>query len=55
MTQDNDARGVRARIARCIREQRRCAKYIRDNGFDAGAWQGICDWTMEEAILRCQN
>ena len=64
MTKETDARGVRARIARCIREQRRCLKYLREHGFiappgsnandggTAGAWAGLQDWLMEEVVLR---
>lgn len=46
---------TRREIARCIREQRRCAAHIRAHGFDIGAWMGITDFLMEEAILRCQS
>lgn len=57
---------TRREIARCIREQRRCAQYLRDHRFagppgesaidggTAGAWAGLCDWSMEEAILRLE-
>lgn len=51
-------------VERCIEEQRRCRAYLDEHGFTAppgekaidggtaGAWAGLCDWTMEEAILR---
>ena len=42
-------------IDKCISEQARCAKYIRENpeGDDVrGAMQGLADWTAEEAIER---
>jgi hypothetical protein len=39
-------------IARCVEEQARCKEYLDAHGHDAGAWMGLEDWTMEEAILR---
>lgn len=40
-------------IERCIDEQRRCRDYLDGPGEDkAGAWMGMTDWLMEEAILR---
>lgn len=40
---------VRRALARCLREQRRCRRYLRAGGPDAaGAWAGLEDWAMEE-------
>lgn len=36
----------------CIRNQAECAAY---RGPDmAGAWAGLCDWVMEECLIRQQ-
>ena len=55
---------TRRAIARCIREQRRCLRYLKAHGFTkppgyqsvdggtAAAWMGLCDWMMEEVLLR---
>lgn len=47
--------GVKA-IDVCVREQSRCAALFRNDSLaeDArkGAWMGVCDWLMEEALLR---
>lgn len=46
---------TRRALARCLHEQRRCRRYLRSGGPDAaGAWMGLCDWAMEETILRRQ-
>ena len=39
-------------IDRYIAEQRKCAEY---RGPDmAGAWHGLCDWLMEEVLIRLE-
>ncbi len=43
-------------LDRCIAEQRACRDYLDGPGEDkSGAWMGLTDWTMEEAILRSEN
>jgi hypothetical protein len=57
----------RRAIARCIREQRRCRRYIREHGNppppgtvapkDGGtyaAWLGLWDWLIEEVLIRAE-
>lgn len=39
-------------LARCIAEQREAKGYLDQHGFDAGAWLGLCDWLMEECLVR---
>ena len=42
-------------IQRCIDEQRVCRQYLDGGGPDRdGAWAGLTDWQMEEAILRSE-
>lgn len=39
-------------LERCLAEQARCRDYLNGPGDDKdGAWAGLCDWHMEEAIL----
>ncbi len=46
-------------IARCIKEQRKAAAAFRDESLPAderaGAWQGVTDWLLAEAILRLEE
>lgn len=43
-------------LARILAEQRACADYLGGDGTDKeGAWLGLCDWLMEEAILRLES
>ena len=47
---------MNSEIARCIAEQRAAADYIAAGGTDtAGAWMAVCDWTMEEAVIRSER
>ena len=42
-------------LVHCLEEQRRCRAYLDGPGLDkAGAWQGVCDWMMEECIIRLE-
>ena len=44
---------TRRALARCLREQRACRRYLRAGGPDAaGAWMGLTDWAMEEVLIR---
>lgn len=55
---DPDSRIDRDRraLARCIREQRACRRWIEAGKPDAaGAWDGLCDWVMEETIIRSET
>jgi hypothetical protein len=37
----------------CIREQAECKAYLDGPGLDQdGAWRGMCDWVMEECLIR---
>jgi len=39
-------------LERCLDEQAQCRDYLDGDGDDKdGAWAGVCDWHMEEAIL----
>lgn len=61
---DERALSQRRAIARCIREQRACRRYLRAHGFSGppgekaidggteGAWAGLCDLMMEEVLIR---
>ena len=46
-------------IDRCIEEQRKAAAAFRDESLPAderaGAWMGLCDWVLEETILRLEE
>ncbi len=42
-------------LACCIAEQGRCKAHLDKHGHDDGAWQGVTDWLMEEAILRLET
>lgn len=43
-------------VEKCISEQAKCAKYIRENpdGDVRGAKAGLADWMAEEAIERSE-
>jgi hypothetical protein len=42
-------------IERCISEQSSARAYLDSDGPDkAGAWQGLCDWLMEETLIRLE-
>ena len=42
-------------LARCIREQSECRSYLDGPGLDKdGAWRGLCDWLMEETLIRLE-
>ena len=43
-------------LTRILREQAACRAYLDGDGEDkAGAWAGLCDWVMEETILRLEG
>ena len=43
-------------LCRILDEQRECADYLLSDAPDkAGAWLGLCDWLMEEAIVRLET
>jgi hypothetical protein len=40
-------------VAQCIQEQSECKAYLDGPGLDQdGAWLGMCDWIMEECLIR---
>lgn len=40
-------------IKYAISQQAECKAYLDGDGPDkAGAWEGLCDWVMEECLLR---
>jgi hypothetical protein len=42
-------------LGRCIREQSECREYMDGTGLDQdGAWRGLCDWLMEECLIRLE-
>ena len=42
-------------LARCLREQAEARAYLDGEGPDKdGAWRGLCDWLMEEALIRLE-
>jgi hypothetical protein len=42
-------------LARCLAEQAECRAYLDSDGPDkAGAWRGLCDWLMEETLIRLE-
>lgn len=50
-----DAEAALTQLERCIDEQRKCKEYLDGDGPDkAGAWRGLCDWLMEEAVIRTE-
>jgi hypothetical protein len=42
-------------IIRCIDEQAECKAYLDAHGFHEGAWRGLCDWLMEETLVRLEG
>ena len=42
-------------LAQCVREQSECKSYLDGPGLDKdGAWRGLCDWLMEECLIRLE-
>jgi len=42
-------------LARCVREQEAAKVYLDGDGPDKdGAWKGLTDWLMEEALIRLE-
>lgn len=36
-----------------LQQQAECAEYLAGDGDDKeGAWRGLCDWLMEECLMR---
>ena len=42
-------------IERCLAEQSSARAYLDSDGPDkSGAWAGLCDWLMEECLIRAE-